>query len=219
MLKGSALLSSASVCYFHHVQNGSTRQRLLKNLAGSRSRDRHAHRTKRISTRAADEGRVHVQEPDDGLNGLDLEREDRSCAACGSEPVTPGVETHVGGCLCGGVKYAVNGPLRNVIACHCTQCRKTSGHFAAMTNSPVSDLTLLASTTLAWYRSSDTAKRAFCRVCGSNLFWQPDGSDSISITAGTLETPTHLEIEKHIFVADKSDYYELCDRLPQREHW
>lgn len=36
-------------------------------------------------------------------------------------------------CRCGAVRYEVNGPLRNVIACHCEQCRRSSGHFVAAT--------------------------------------------------------------------------------------
>lgn len=38
-----------------------------------------------------------------------------------------------GGCMCGAVRYAVHGPLRNVITCHCEQCRRSSGHFVAAT--------------------------------------------------------------------------------------
>ncbi len=44
--------------------------------------------------------------------------------------------THTGGCLCGGVRYQVRGELRGVIACHCSQCRRTSGHHSAMTSAP-----------------------------------------------------------------------------------
>jgi hypothetical protein len=79
-------------------------------------------------------------------------------------------ETHTGGCLCGGVRYSARGALRHVIACHCSQCRRTSGHHAAMTSVPTQDLVLISSTTLAWYRSSPRAERGFCHVCGGNLF-------------------------------------------------
>src|ERR1700733_15535666 len=98
---------------------------------------------------------------------------------------SPGKNTHSGGCLCGGVRYLIRGALRDVIACHCTQCRRTSGHHAAMTSAASDDLLLTSSSTLAWYRSSATAERGFCRVCGSNLFWRPDGEGRTAITAGT----------------------------------
>ena len=67
--------------------------------------------------------------------------------------------------------------------------------------------------------SSDTAERGFCVVCGGNLFWKQVGRDAISITAGTLDTPTHLTVEEHIFVADKSDYYSIDDDLPKQQLW
>jgi hypothetical protein len=133
--------------------------------------------------------------------------------------VTEITMTHTGGCLCGGVRYRVRGALRGVIACHCSQCRRTSGHYAAMTSAPSADIELTASDRLTWYQSSDTAKRGFCSGCGANLFWQQAGRDDISITAGTLDTPTNLAIEEHIFVADKSDYYTLNDDLPKKAQW
>src|ERR1700737_4793066 len=92
-----------------------------------------------------------------------------------------------GGCLCGGVRYVVNGPLRGVIACHCSQCRRTSGHYAAMTNVLSEHLELTKSQTLTWYQSSATAERGFCKICGGNLFWRGFNSDTISITGGTLD--------------------------------
>ena len=61
-------------------------------------------------------------------------------------------DTHSGGCLCGGVRYRATGPLRPVVACHCVQCRKTSGHHAAMTSVPRADLALEADETLVLVR-------------------------------------------------------------------
>ncbi|HVN98403.1 MAG TPA: GFA family protein [Steroidobacteraceae bacterium] len=114
-----------------------------------------------------------------------------------------------GSCLCGGVRYEVRGPLRDVIACHCSQCRKTSGHFVAASQALSADLVLIASATLEWYRSSAAAERGFCSRCGGNLFWRPSGRVPAvtSIMAGTLDPPTGLRIVEHLFVEDKSDYY------------
>jgi hypothetical protein len=122
---------------------------------------------------------------------------------------------HTGGCLCGGVRYAVKGPLRAVHACHCSQCRRTSGHHAAFTRAPAKHVHFLASKSLAWYRSSPSAERGFCRHCGGNLFWRELAGDDICITAGTLDTPTGIMLDNHIFVADKGDYYTLNDDLPK----
>jgi hypothetical protein len=125
------------------------------------------------------------------------------------ERVNVQADAHHGGCLCGAVRYVVAGPLRDVIACHCSQCRRTSGHYAAMSSAPSSSIRFTSSATLSWYPSSATAERGFCRTCGSNLFWREFGSGTTSITAGTLDLPTGLKIQSHIFTADKSDYYDI----------
>ena len=124
-----------------------------------------------------------------------------------------------GRCLCGGVRYAVTGKLRPVMACHCTQCRRWSGNFVAATSARTADLTFADSATLAWYHSSETAERGFCVRCGSPMFWREVGGRHTSIMAGTLDPPTGLRLDRHIFVADKSDYYDLTDGLPQHEGW
>ena len=116
-----------------------------------------------------------------------------------------------GSCLCGRVTYEVDGPLRPVIACHCSQCRKTSGHHVAATSAPRERVTISGEVT--WYQSSDVARRGFCGICGSSLFWDGKGAN-LAIFAGTLDGPTGLRIEGHIFCADKGDYYEITDGLP-----
>lgn len=118
-------------------------------------------------------------------------------------------EVHTGGCLCGGVRYRATGPLRPVVACHCIQCRKTSGHHAAMTSVPNDRFAIEADETLVWYDSSESARRGFCNRCGGNLFWDPAGEERISITAGTLDGATGLAIERHIYTAFAGDYYAL----------
>jgi hypothetical protein len=132
-----------------------------------------------------------------------------------SDPHTAPAEIYTGHCLCGGVRYEIRGPLQPVTACHCTQCRRTSGHHVAMTSVPASALTLVSADTLRWYRSSEEAERGFCDHCGGNLFWRAIEGDTISVTAGTLDAPTGLTIDKHIYVDDKGDYYIISDAAVQ----
>ena len=121
-----------------------------------------------------------------------------------------------GGCLCGAVRYEVRGPLRPVVYCHCTQCRRTSGHFSASTATRLDNLILSESKGLRWYQSSPMARRRFCRDCGSSLFWEPTSGDRVSIAAGTLDSPTGLNAAAHVFVGDSGDYYTVNDGLSQR---
>ena len=120
-----------------------------------------------------------------------------------------------GRCLCGGVRFEVHGALRPVIYCHCTMCRRSSGHFDAATACAPEHLRLLAAQPLRWYQSSASARRGFCGTCGSQLFWERTHGSHISIWAGTLDMPTGLKAVEHIFVGDKGDYYEITDGLPQ----
>ena len=116
-----------------------------------------------------------------------------------------------GSCLCGAVTYRVTGPLRPVVACHCLQCRKTSGHYVAATSALREDVEITGE--VRWYASSETAKRGFCPTCGSNLFWDGPGVN-LSIHAGGLDGETGLSLAGHIFCADKGDYYPISDDLP-----
>lgn len=120
-----------------------------------------------------------------------------------------------GGCLCGGVRYTLTGALRDVIACHCGQCRRASGHHVASIRARRAGLTIESGETLARYESSPGFLRTFCARCGSKLFWESEGSPEIWVMAGTLDSPTGLKIAEHIYVADKGDYYEITDGLPQ----
>ncbi|QBY01557.1 GFA family protein [Rhodophyticola sp. CCM32] len=118
---------------------------------------------------------------------------------------------NAGSCLCGAVRYTVADLLRPVIACHCQQCRKTSGHHVAATSAPREAVEIKGAVT--WYASSATARRGFCGICGSNLFWDGPGSN-LSIFAGTLDGDPGVRLTGHIFCADKGAYYEILDGLP-----
>jgi hypothetical protein len=119
-----------------------------------------------------------------------------------------------GGCACGGVRYAVRGPLRDVITCHCTQCRRTSGHFVAATACRRAVFSLLRSDTLKWFVAVPGYRRGFCAECGSSLFFEEVGGERVSIAAGTLDEPQGLKIVAHIFVAEAGDYYALEPKVP-----
>lgn len=119
-----------------------------------------------------------------------------------------------GGCLCGGVRYRVSGPMRPVVNCHCGQCRRTHGHFAAYTDTAREDLALTAEATLRWYESTPRIRRGFCTGCGASLFWERMDGPTVGIAAGTLDGPTGLSTVGHIYVADAGDYYVVDDGLP-----
>ncbi len=117
-------------------------------------------------------------------------------------------------CECGKVEFTIESPRESVTVCLCSQCRRTSGHLWASTHAPYDSVMFLTDEGLEWYASSNTAKRGFCRHCGSSLFYRMNDEDGIGIAAGCIEGPTGLHIGKHIFVASKGDYYEIKDNVP-----
>ena len=124
-----------------------------------------------------------------------------------------------GGCLCGGVRYRITGECRDIIYCHCENCRRTHGHVAAYTSLPRSELALVSQHTLQWYHdeSPDTL-RGFCNRCGASLFWDAqDDRGKISVAAGSLDDSLELKTIGHVFVAEAGKYYEIVDGLPRFE--
>lgn len=120
-----------------------------------------------------------------------------------------------GGCLCGAVRYEITGSLRGVVNCHCEMCRRLHGIFGPHTKAKKSDIRITEDHGLTWYETSSVARRGFCNMCGSNLFWEPYAQQATGIVAGTLDMPTDLKTIGHIFTAEKGDYYEIDDGLPQ----
>ena len=122
-----------------------------------------------------------------------------------------------GACLCRAVKYHITGAMRSSIACHYTQCRKTSGHYWSATSVVDANLILDDDRGLRWYASSKTAQRGFYCNCGSSLFWRLANEGRTSIATGTLDGQTGLREELHIFVDNKGDYYDLPKNVQQRK--
>jgi hypothetical protein len=125
---------------------------------------------------------------------------------------------HRGSCLCGAVTFEVSSDLPPPDACHCRQCRKQSGHYFASTDVAKSALTVHGADRVRWYQSSEKVRRGFCATCGSSLFWDPLHRDFIGVAMGAFDTPTATHLRIHIFVADKGDYYDIADGLPQNPH-
>ena len=117
--------------------------------------------------------------------------------------------------LCEGVKIKVKGKLRHVINCHCSQCMKTHGNYAAYTACLEDDVIFNNKKTLKWYKSSNIAKRGFCSVCGASMFYKQLKNRNISIAAGMFHNPTKLKTHSNIFTKDKLDYYKLDSRTPK----
>ena len=112
--------------------------------------------------------------------------------------------SRTGGCLCGAVRYTVNGPLRDVLVCHCVECRRWAGCAWAATAAQREHLSLDETRGLRWAlspRSDAGARRGVCDACGSSLFWDAPGRPTLSIGVGTLDDAHGLELAGHVYVS------------------
>lgn len=128
--------------------------------------------------------------------------------------MTDHVKHSTGGCICGAVRYQVNGALRPVIACHCEQCRRFSGHFVAATATRKAYFQLLKADGLKWYSYQSGLRQGFCQNCGASLFFEDEQGERISIAAGSLDQHQGLKLVAHIFAAEAGDYYQLDAGIP-----
>lgn len=124
-----------------------------------------------------------------------------------------------GSCLCGAVAFEVTGPMKDALACHCTQCRKQTGSYWISSTVADVDLKLTLETGLKWFVSSEMAQRGFCKECGSTLFWKQNGSSTTSICVGAINGNSGLKLEGHIYCDDAGDYYEIVGGGFQKAQW
>jgi hypothetical protein len=119
-----------------------------------------------------------------------------------------------GRCLCGAVRFEVRGELRDVLVCHCIECRRWAGNAWAAAAAERDAIVVLDERALRWIDSPESdrrARRGFCGSCGSSLFWDPPERDSVSIAAGSIDEPTGLRMIGHWYADRHGDWYELPD--------
>ena len=123
-----------------------------------------------------------------------------------------------GGCLCGAVRYRIEGELAPIQICHCSQCRKAQGT-PFVTNIPVPEARfslLSGAEQLKAFESSPGKQRVFCGNCGSPVYSRTDKLPGVlRIRAGSLEGELATRPAFHAFVASKANWWALHDDLPQ----
>jgi hypothetical protein len=125
-----------------------------------------------------------------------------------------------GGCLCGSIRYAVDGPITGVNNCHCSMCRRFHGAaFSTYGKVAAGDFRWLSGQEfLKVYETSPGVGWAFCGKCGSSLGMPAPGGLS-EITLGSLDGDPGVRPAAHIFVGSKAAWLEITDSLPQHQAW
>lgn len=127
-----------------------------------------------------------------------------------------------GSCLCGGIRYEINGPLTDVLNCHCSMCRKLHAS-AFRTRAKVRSAdwkTLVGEELIKFYESSPGEYKGFCSNCGSSLYTKFDANpDVYGFPLGTLDTDPGVEAQRHVYVDSKAPWFQITDDLPQHAEY
>jgi|SRR5262245_18870361 len=128
-----------------------------------------------------------------------------------SEVKTP---VATGGCQCGAVRYALYVTPENAHVCHCRMCqRATGGVFAALAGAP-KDAFAWTEGEPAFFASSNLAKRAYCRDCGTPLSFsynQPEAR--FYVTIGSMDDPELAPIVKQYGVESRISWVKFCEDI------
>lgn len=122
---------------------------------------------------------------------------------------------HIARCNCGAVQVSVAAEMTKPNACHCTLCRRQSGHYWASAEFPRDQVTITGNENITWYQASDRVRRGFCSTCGCNMFFDALYQDWIAISMGAFDAPTQTKLALHIYTDNKGDYYDIKDGVPQ----
>jgi hypothetical protein len=128
--------------------------------------------------------------------------------------MTKPLET-TGGCLCGALRYAAHGDPIDAGYCHCRTCQRSSGApvlaWAAFPNGAFA----YTKGSPATYRSSSRAAREFCGACGTQIAFREDGATRVDLNIGSLDHPSSIAPEYHIWTESRIPWFETVDELPR----
>lgn len=127
-----------------------------------------------------------------------------------------------GSCLCGAVKFKISSGIRNIVYCHCSECRKAQGS-AFATNGIVDNNNfkiISGEDQLSAYESTPGQTKYFCRHCGSPIMSKNlSRPDQLRVRLGTIESDLAEKPAAHIFVSSKANWDNITDDLPQYDAW
>lgn len=127
---------------------------------------------------------------------------------------------HVGSCLCGQVRFTIEGDFDRFFFCHCQRCRKGTGsaHGANLFSSTAKLTWLAGEDRVTLYKVPDTRHtKCFCATCGAALPRVNPASGLLVVPAGSLDTDVHTPATAHIFVASRANWDHDLERVPAFE--
>jgi hypothetical protein len=118
------------------------------------------------------------------------------------------------------VALEIDGPIKDMLYCHCTMCRKAHGSaFRARGRVRTKDLRIVRGEALIrFHESSPGQHRGFCSTCGSPLFTRfTEVPQVVGLALGILDDDPGSRPTCHVFVGSKAPWHEISDDLPRHE--
>ena len=126
-------------------------------------------------------------------------------------------DKHLGSCLCGQVRFEVDGDFEHFFLCHCQYCQKETGSaHAANLFSSTAKLTWLSGQDIVteFHLPSTRHVRSFCSVCGSAVPCRESDPDLLLVPAGSLDSPVNIRPNAHIFTASRANWDDELETVP-----
>ena len=122
-----------------------------------------------------------------------------------------------GQCLCGAVRITIEQPRDGIDVCHCRMCQRWGGGpFFSLHSVKQAAMAIEGAEHVTAYRSSEWAERAFCKTCGSNLYYHFIPGEHFSFMAGLFDLPDGWAIDEQIFVDEQPAWAQLAADSPRK---
>lgn len=120
-------------------------------------------------------------------------------------------------CLCGAVSFEAEILKPEVQACHCGQCQRWTGG-GPLYAMRVGDVSVTGEENIQTYHASGHGERAFCRVCGSTLYWKMQGGQIAFLSPGLFDAlPEGTRLTEEIFVDCRAGWLPPVEGAAQHD--
>ncbi len=125
---------------------------------------------------------------------------------------------HTGSCLCGNIRFEIEGEFKYFFLCHCHYCRKDTGsaHAANIFFTPAKLHWLSGEEQVKTYEYNSTGhNKSFCPNCGSALPKLQEGGSVVVVPAGCLDEDIDIRPQAHIYMDDKGNWDHDFESIPK----
>lgn len=118
-------------------------------------------------------------------------------------------ELHQGSCLCGEIKFEIEGDFEGLYLCHCKFCQKDTGsaHASNAFSSKAKVRWLTSTQKIQSFHLDNTRhKKSFCLNCGSALPSLHRDGTLLVVPVGSLDSKLEIKPTAHIFYSSRASW-------------